>query len=551
MNKSALLGPGISAILSLSAPNADAITLKGSLPTGYTLVAVTAEGEAKTTKDASFGLRLDGGNVRLYAVDQNGSLAGPVILAVKRGGQYYTYTQARKSAKNKICASPKTSLALGLSTGTSAASLNLGTVAVEKADGIAYVTKRVNKKYLDKAAASLTSISDKSLCLPAGTGNTLGLQSPGSAPSKPLVMEALPAFADVGGDAPGKDKDRDGLVDALDVDKDGDGILNPYDPDTTAAADGTSFWVFSNLKLDMQNSLNQYTRSLTATDLNRAIGNATLAIQVAGTEKDTVELNCFGLAYCSKGGTGMTAEDNKAFPDEYDADGDGFGEVFRGRTRDFQLRPNVSSTGAIKGGDTYVEIITDATGAVKEIPGMLNFIFSTTPAIASLGMSGGTTTVTYPPTAGTIDNPFIAPAGWDGVLTVTAYRPQRAGIKAAGEGDFVDIGGSLVTIDLPNAPCAGNPCSGGPGPGNCRADAYTPVSADLVADPNGLRDTRADKDTDTAHPSDNQVSFTIDLPKCLAEKGIVWDADEILSVDLQFRNNASDNAAQNFRIRRQ
>lgn len=552
MNTSLLLGTGLMAALCLNAPSANAITLKGKMPDNYTLVTVSEDGKAATAS-GTLNLASSGGNLRLYAIDEHGSLGGPVILAVKRGNQYYTFKQATKKRK---CDSSKASLVLGIAAGTSGAKLNLGTIAVDAANGIAYAGKLLNKKFLDKQGT--TALANAGSCLPEGTGNTLGLKlsSAGAAP----VLAAAPSAAEES-DSPGKDKDKDGLVDALDVDKDGDGILNPYDSDSASSpSDGTSsFRVFSNLKLEIESSLNQYVRSLTAADLDKAIANASLAIQVAGSESDTVELNCFGLSYCSKGGTGTVGEGGggKAFPDDFDSDGDGFGTITRGSTNDFQLRPNAFSTSAIKGGDTFVEIVTDSSGAVREIPGMLNFIFSTTPAIASITMGSETKEISYPPSEGTMNNPFVAPADWDGKLTLTAYRPQRVGIKAAGEGDFVDIGRSTITIDLPNAPCTNTPGSGcvsGRGPGNCKPETYSNLSGDLSMPSgtgpggDGIQDNRGDKDTDTANPTANQVSFTVDLEQCLGD--INWNSGQVLAVDLQFRNSAGDNAAQKFRIKK-
>ena len=516
MKMSIFWAVGHASILMLACPSSQAITLKGTMPAGYALVAVTPEGESTTGK-GTFTLEPSGGKARLYAIDDKGSLAGPVILAVKRGGQFYTYQQAKKGGKSRVCSSSKASFVLGTSASTSKGKLNLGTIKVDEANGIAYLTKRLNKQYLDKAGSSLASIADGEQCLPGGTGNTLGLKTAIAAAKPFLSAEALPEPADAS-TSPGGDKDKDGLVDALDIDKDDDGILNPYDPDSAGGPEDNSFRIFSNLKLDIESSLNQYVKNLTSVDLNNAIANVGLAIQVAGAETDSVELNCFGLSYCSSGGTGTTAEGNKAFPDEFDSDGDGFGKIERGSTNDFQLRPNVHSTSAIKGGDTYVEVVTDGSGKVTEIPGMLSFVFSTTPAIASVTMGDVVTPVTYPPTIGTMNNPFLAPADWNGVLTLSAYRPQRVGLKAAGEGDFVDIGGSLITIDIPNAPCTDTPGSGcvsASGPGNCRADAYTSTSSELIADPNGLKDSRGDQNTDTANPSANLVSFSIDLNNCL------------------------------------
>ena len=94
MKMSILWAVGHASILMLACPSSQAITLKGTMPSGYALVAVTPEGESTTGK-GTFTLEPSGGKARLYAIDDKGSLAGPVILAVKRGSQFYTYQQAK------------------------------------------------------------------------------------------------------------------------------------------------------------------------------------------------------------------------------------------------------------------------------------------------------------------------------------------------------------------------------------------------------------------------------------------------------------------------
>ena len=86
---------------------------------------------------------------------------------------------------------------------------------------------------------------------------------------------------------------------------------------------------------------------------------------------------------------------------------------------------------------------------------MLGFTFNTTPA-------GNTA-------PGTENNWFTAPATGDVSVTLTTWHAQRPGIPAAGEGTYVDIGNSIITVDIPNAPCSTGTSGGcsGNGPENC------------------------------------------------------------------------------------
>jgi hypothetical protein len=181
---------------------------------------------------------------------------------------------------------------------------------------------------------------------------------------------------------------------------------------------------------------------------------------------------------------------------------------------------------------------------------MLNFIFNATPEVASLTMGSTTVAPVYPATEGmqgSANNPFVAPGSWDKRLTLVAYRPQRPGISAAGEGALVDIGNSKISIDLPNNPCVasgGGGCSG-QNTSRCSLSSYSETDSNLSLEGEALKDSRVDQDTDTSNPSANQITFTVDLSSCLSES---WDSGEKLGIDLQFSNDVGDNAAQKFYI---
>ncbi|MCI5064222.1 hypothetical protein MRY87_00700 [bacterium] len=350
------------------------------------------------------------------------------------------------------------------------------------------------------------------------------------------------------------DEDNDGLVDLLDADDDGDGILDNYDSDSSSG-EGEGFRVFSNFKLDIDQTINLHATGIKSDELDERLASTqTLAIEVAAEDEETAELDCTGLTYCTTGGSGVKLDGNTNFPGtlggENDVDGDGFGELEEGMTGDFQLRTGATSS-EIGGGDTYIQYVSDGT-TETEIPGMLNFVFNSTPALISLAVNEEEIqTVDYESEQilGSRANCFEAPATGEISVALEGWRPQRPGIAAAGEGDFVDLGNSLITADIPNVPCLlGDSCTGN-GPGNCAVSSYSTDDENLSIESDGLRDGKGDIDADET----NTYSFTVDLSNCLdnAPSGsLTWDAGETLFVDLQFRSTFGDNAAQKFCITR-
>lgn len=352
------------------------------------------------------------------------------------------------------------------------------------------------------------------------------------------------------------DIDDDGLPAALDSDDDGDGVLDNYDSNNPPPAEANnSFWLFSNLKLDIENSLNLHATGLDKSRIDQALQSVqTLAIQVAGSN---TELDCGTLQYCSSGGTGTMAEGGQPFPGTpggaLDADADGYGTITPGSTGDFQLRTNASSD-TITGGDAMIERIDNGDGSETELPGILNFVFNSTPALKSVTTSLGTSTLDYSsaPYSGSRNNCIAVPASGDVTLDITAWRPQRPGVAAAGEAEYVDLGHSLVTLDIPNGPCAtqnGDGCEP-EGPGNCSSASYSTSDPELSAGPNGIEDNKNDQDADAA----NTLTFTVNLTQCLNDASggaISWESGETLFLDLQFKSSRGDNAAQKFCVTRQ
>jgi len=486
-----------------------AITGKLSKP-GYTVVALAASGKARAAaKGRTFKVVPPAKKVTLHLRDADGVYAGPVVVGTK--------------GKRKAV--------LGVKAGA-----KLGKVRVLK--GYAKPKRALAKKFVDRSATAKATRG-----VPIGAGVFGRVRAKGDAAA-----------------GQGRDQDRDGLPGAFDVDDDGDLVLDNFEragargvraaaepapvppgsapPPGGPPAPSDRLSIFSNLKLNLQESLNANAGGVSDAQIDAAMAQAqTLAIQVA--TGDQVELDCGGLTYCSSGGTGVALEGNRAFPDDFDADGDGYGLLAKGPTGDFQLKTGAKSA-QIGSGDAFVERITSG-GAETQVPGVLNYVFSTTPALMSWSAGGASGTVTYPvaPGApGTQNAPIVIPGTGDAIVTMTFWRPQREAIPGSGEGaGWVDIGRLKYTADVPNGP--GGPGSPpGPGPGNCPASTYSTSDPSLGVSGDGVVDSDADRPADPA----NTLTFSVNLTQCLGALG--WAPGQTLQVDIQARSEFGDNAAQ-------
>ena len=478
------------------------VTGKLSKP-GYTLVALAANGKATSVRaKGSFTLVLPARKVTLHLRAKSGVYAGPIVVGGSR----------RKAI-------------LGVKGGA-----KLGVVVVKR--GHARPKKALPARFVNRSA---TSKARKGVPVGAAVFGRVKAKATGVAGS-------------------GRDQDRDGIPGAFDVDDDGDLVLDNVDRGGARTAQvppaEAGFRLFSNLKLPLESSINANTGSVTDAQIDSALAaSATLAMQVP--DGDTVELDCLGLSYCSAGGTGRALEGG-AFPGDYDTDADGFGAIFRGSTGDFQL--GVGATAAqIGSGDTFIQHVTTGT-TTTQVPGILNYLFATTPALArwadGSGASGSVTYPAGPGATGTAPNPISLTAGADGhvVATLTFWRPQRKAIAGSGEGTgWIDIGGLGYSADIPNGPSAGGPgAPGGAGRGRCDGGAYGTADPSLSVSGDQVLDTAADRPADPA----NQLTFSVDITRCLTNGGVTWNAGETLAVDIQARSNYGDNAAQKVYFRR-
>lgn len=488
------------------------VTGKLSKP-GYTVIALAAGGKARAVaaKGRSFKVVPPARKVTLHLRDSEGVYAGPIVVGTKG----------------------KRRAVLGVKAGA-----KLGKVKVLK--GYAKPKRALAKRFVDRSA---TANAKRGVPVGAGVFGRVRTKAAGAAGA-------------------GRDRDRDGLPGAFDVDDDGDLVLDNFErvgarsvraaaeplppPGGGAPAPSDRLSIFSNLKLDLQESLNANAGAVSDGQIDAAMARSqTLAIQIA--PGDQVELDCGGLTYCAKSGTGVALEGNRAFPDAFDSDGDGFGLLAKGPTGDFQLRTGATSS-QIGSGDAFVERITSG-GAETQVPGVLNYVFSTTPALTSYSAGGASGTITYPvaPGApGTSGTPIVVGGAGDAIVTMAFWRPQRKAIPGSGEGSqWIDIGRLKYTADVPNGPTApGSP--GGRGPGNCPASSYATTDPSLSAGGDGVIDSASDRPADPA----NTLTFSINLTQCLAAAGLAWAPGQTLQVDIQARSEFGDNAAQKIAFQR-
>ncbi len=488
---------------------------------GYSVIAVSSSGKAviAESRRRRFRIALPAKAVTLHLQASDGSYAGPIVIA-------------RKGSKKSV---------MGVKGG-----VDLGKVKVK--DGFATVAKKVRKKYQVRAATAKTNNG-----IPIGVGK-MGLVM--SAAGKSAAIKANDFEAEDGGD-----EDDDGIPGAFDVDDDGDLDLDNVDAQYAAGIGRKGFRVFSNLKLELNKSLN-WNALPTAMNTDLIDGTmrpfATLAFAMI-PHRTQVELDCGGLSYCSAGGTGkmITGTGETAFPDASDADGDGLGEmVANPSSSDFQLRPGASSS-EISNGDMFFQIPDDLEAVA--VPGVLNFIFNTNPAIKAFGDGTTTNTISYPPNEtapGTQNNPITVAARTTGsdagdfVLDFEVWRPQRQGF--GGEPAWVDVGRLLWTVDIPNSAfTSGGAPPMSAGPGICPNSTYSTTDTSLkivpasASGPAGMYDQSGDEAIDPART----LKFSVNLTDCLAAFG-GFSSGQSVVLDIQARSRVGDNAAQKIVVKR-
>lgn len=160
---------------------------------------------------------------------------------------------------------------------------------------------------------------------------------------------------------------------------------------------------------------------------------------------------------------------------------------------------------------------------LTQTPVTLPFVFNTVPALARYDDgAGGAATVSYPvPTEGpgTPTNPIAIgrSASGDYVFTMTLSRPQRRGIGNAGEASYMDLGRLRYAVQLPNVP--GRPEGSPGGPTQCSQASLSTTDPNLAPAGAGDSGMLADQSGDRPADPSNTLTFSVNLSKCVADKG--------------------------------
>lgn len=471
---------------------------------GYTVIALAANGKAKSVRDRrdGFTLRPPADTVTLQLRGADGVYAGPVVV---RGRGSRVVVGARAGAR-------------------------LGALAV--LDGYARTRGRVRRRSVDarRWARSRRGV-------PIGTRNFGRVRS--KRKHRPV---------------PG-DRDVDGVPDRIDIDDDGDLVLDKLERRRRSRASQFT----PRDPFDLASNLGAVPLSRTA-NVNAGSSDAQIDsalpdfgwLAMAVPKADSVELDCGGLTYCSVGGTGRTTNVpvERKFPECCDSDGDGHGTMrptvvgpdFVG----FHLAHGATSA-QIGTGDTLILRLTNG-GQESQLTDTQQFIFATVPALASYAdETGARTAIAYPVGEGdpgaergnglpVVEGPD---ADSDVEITVTLWRPQRRPTSEAEcvqppapgcvASEWIDVGG----LDYAAATQEGVERFDG-SPGWCPQNALRSDDPSLTAgfgDPEG----GGFRDLAPARPANpaNTFTYTLNVTKCLERYGLGFPRNATRGVRFQ------------------
>lgn len=531
--------PIVAALLASAGPASAApapITGKLSKP-GYTVIALGADGEARSARQrrGRFKLRPPSESVTLHLRGPYGKYAGPIVV--------------RGRGRNVV---------VGVRAGA-----RLGLVKVR--DGYGRVARRLPSRAIDRGRVARARRG-----VPIGAGVYGRVRSRGARAA-----------------GVGDDRDLDGVPGALDIDDDGDLVLDNVERSRrvrsaqgqTPNTLGAPLYLQPELFLPLHRTTNANATALSVADIDAALSEfGRLSLDIAG--EGSAELDCGrpqqrtdpalgGLAYCTRGGTGMKAffPPTGRFPEEFDPDGNGLGAI---GDRFFLLHG--ATTAQIGTGDVLIERITNG-GAVTEHAGTLQYVFATVPALVSYSDTAGHAAAMSYPVApstspgcgdpscaggpGTPGNALpVGPGpGGDIVLTITQWRPQRRPIE--GEAclaetppcEWVEIGRLTYSAGFNCVP--GLPEQEGCALKHCPPSAFsTPDGSEVSPTEFGFRPPLMggllDSASDRAASRANSFTYTLNLSDCVRDprgfgvvtKPIPWPRGEdreifLTATDLQ------------------
>ena len=476
---------------------------------GYTVIAVAAGGEAKSvaTRRGRFSVRPPADRVTLHLRARNGTYAGPIVIG--------------RDGRRAI---------VGVRAGA-----RLGTITVLVRRGYGRVSRRVSKTAMDPTRWGRAEDG-----APIGAGNFGRVRARRSGASPP------------------GDRDADAIPNALDIDDDGDLILDDVDRRRATRARASraalqapllSFSAFTNLWLlgsalfadPRTQPINVNAPGVSETDVEAAlVSDGRLVLGASGGDSQYVsgELDCRGLVYCSRGGTGLRDASQfdrspQPFPACCDPDANGLGSLdpdFAGTSElGLQLEPH-SPSNQFRAGDVLLvhaqckSPCGPGGSRQEDLVSTLGSVFATTPALKSYTDELRTEhPVPYPIPAGTtfplVEDP--KDADQDYTVTLTFWRPQRRPVPeelSAGAGEWIDMGGLIHFAKIPGRDvttfCPATTYSNYEGQGLVATEQQIPSDLGARSVPVFI-----DSALDHAAAPGNVFSYTLNVSRCLAARG--------------------------------
>jgi hypothetical protein len=491
MNRSTLLG--LAAAILLPVGSAQAATVSGTVAAGqgYTVLAMAPSGQstvAKVAANGRFSLKIKGAGSTLQLVTPAGRYFGPVVLG--RAGK-------------------KAVVALSAKGGT------LGKLKLKA--GFAAV--KAPKKAVSRKGAVRTAKNGG----PLGAGKLGFVRMTGKSR----------AVASAAGDGPGAggDPDKDGIPSTFDADDNGNYTMDGVDPQT---AKTSTAGLFSDVQTMMARSINANAGGISTAQVDQFISdNLSLNFYLdpnyaRGATIKSVDVDCGALVYCrpgdgtaimGDGGNSPTGVQNQRWT-SLDANRDGFPDIpvnanadqSHGEIHSIEIRPSVGSAD-IHAGDLY-QIRFTTPGGVLTIPTALSLYFASSPALAVYDAGSGPVNISYPAdnsTPGSDGNPLMMTGDQ---ITMTFWRPQRAGMGS--EPAFMDMGhlryGVPIALDGREVQCGASRYSG-------LSPTLAPAGGSSDSIYNNLFPLQ-DAADDAAPSSANVLRFTLDVGGCLRANGI-------------------------------
>lgn len=547
------------------------VTITGSTPQNYTVLMVARSGDSTVVPGGKFKIKVPksgASGATLHLVTTSGSYAGPVVLK---------FDKKKRTANTQL----------------SGMSGDVGKIALLTGYSVAAAKKTT-------AIQTKVTIKVASNGKPSGAG-TLGLTNSNTVSGGSVQIAGVVQADD--DRPPGEDTDKDGIPNTLDLDDDADGKLDVVDdsnPSRSALNTQSIMFLDISKTINLHAGLSESEMQTSLDAVMQSNNNFWIRVRLPfspnnGQSPDGIHVSCSAEVKWCAPDTPATLFGGGILPDangrpgpvtkwlDMKSDGFALSMPFGGGPNcdatvglpmttssnpackppytaiSRQIIPQLPSA-AVKPGSLFTVNFSRSGQVVRSVTGTLSPYFASVPAVKEVFSNGVTRSIDYalkgygvdpklgePPTEintrigayGTKKNPFVL--GADRSLTVTFWRPQRAGVVQAGENRFIDMGGLRYGFFVHNE-LSQNSCS---------TDAYSALSADLASDPGGslnpntpLLDSRKDASPD----STRTLSFKVDLSKCQGGNDIGPTA-QLVTLMASSPSNGEAQAYQDFYVR--